>query len=141
MSSEKNYVSFFLDKQGYALPIACVESVLRAVEITLLPKAQEFVCGVINVHGEVIPVVNMRKLFEREQRTLRKEDIFIVCKFASQSFTLWVDEIGEILEHISAQSTMQDSQTTENLETIKHGDQVLLIPDLEHILLKGSDKP
>ena len=56
-------VVFALDEPRYALPLSAVERVVRAVEITPLPKAPEIVLGVINMQGQVVPAVDIRKRF------------------------------------------------------------------------------
>lgn len=56
-------VSFNLDDQKYALLLSAVIRIIRVVEITSLPKAPEIVLGVINMHGLIIPVFDIRKRF------------------------------------------------------------------------------
>ncbi len=56
-------VTFTLDGQPYALPLASVQQVVRMVEVVPLPKAPEIVLGVINLHGKIVPVLNLRKRF------------------------------------------------------------------------------
>ncbi len=57
------YIVFTLDEQRYALHLSAVERVICVVEITPLPKAPEIVLGIINVGGQIIPVIDMRKRF------------------------------------------------------------------------------
>lgn len=63
MKASALMVGLTLDGQRYALSLAQVERVIRAVEITPLPQAPEIITGVINVRGRVIPVVDIRKRF------------------------------------------------------------------------------
>ena len=58
MSDIAQLVVFRLDERRYALPLAVVERVVRAVDVTPLPKAPPMVLGVIDVHGRVLPVLN-----------------------------------------------------------------------------------
>ena len=60
-------VNFNLDDQKYALFLSAVIRIIRVVEITSLPKAPEIVLGVINMHGQIIPVSNIRERFQLPQ--------------------------------------------------------------------------
>jgi purine-binding chemotaxis protein CheW len=57
---------FSLDAQPFALPLAVVERVVRAVAVTPLPRMPQIILGVINLQGRIIPVINLRKLFGLE---------------------------------------------------------------------------
>ena len=53
-------VVFVLNDQRYGLPLSAVDRIVRIVEVTLLPKAPDIVLGVVNVQGQVIPVIGHR---------------------------------------------------------------------------------
>jgi purine-binding chemotaxis protein CheW len=54
-------VVFTLDEQLYGLPLQAVVKVIHAIEIRHLPKAPEIIAGIINIKGQIIPVVDIRK--------------------------------------------------------------------------------
>ena len=64
MVDMNHYVVFTLDERFYGVRLSVVARVLRAVEITPLPKAPPIVIGVINLGGRIIPVVNIRRRFQ-----------------------------------------------------------------------------
>ena len=64
-------VHFNFDDQKYALFLSAVVRIIRVVEITGLPKAPEIVLGVINMHGLIIPVFDIRKRFRLPQREIQ----------------------------------------------------------------------
>ena len=72
-------VVFTLDERFYGVRLSVVARVLRAVEITPLPKAPPIVIGVINLGGRIIPVVNIRRRFQLPERELELSDQFIVA--------------------------------------------------------------
>ena len=74
-----HYVVFTLDGLFYAVSLSAVSRVIRAVEITPLPKAPPIVLGVINLGGRIIPVVNIRKRFLLPERELELTDQLIVA--------------------------------------------------------------
>src|SRR3712207_6774571 len=98
MNNSRRYVVFTLDEHGYALPLSFVERIVRAVEVTPLPKAPEIVLGVINVQGRVIPVVNIRKRFRLPEREIELSDQFIIARTAKRTIALVVDAVGGVAE-------------------------------------------
>ncbi len=62
MESKIQYFVFGIDKQQYAITISAVEKVIRAVELNSIPQADDSLCGLVNVKGEMIPVMNIRKM-------------------------------------------------------------------------------
>jgi purine-binding chemotaxis protein CheW len=61
--TRKQYLTFTLDKELYAMDIAKVREVLEYTDITRVPRTPEFLRGVINVRGRAVPVVDMRLKF------------------------------------------------------------------------------
>lgn len=86
-------VLFNLDGQSYALSLFTVDRIIPIVEITSLPKASEIVMGVINFHGEVIQVVNIRKLFNLPVRAIELNDQLIIAHTSKKIFALVVDSV------------------------------------------------
>lgn len=96
--SSTHLVSFRLDGQLYALPLDNVEHVLRMVAITPVPESSPWVAGVINLHGLVIPVVDLRQRFGRPPKELHPDDCLLVVRAQEQTLALAVDEVTEILK-------------------------------------------
>lgn len=148
--SEKNQVSenvklvvFRLDGQKYALRLAVVERVIPSVEITPLPKAPAIVLGVINIEGNVIPVVNVRKRLNFKQREMQLADQIIIARTSKRSIALLVDEVTGLLEYEEQGMILPDS-VLPNLEyvdgIIKLADGLVLIHDLEKFLSLEEEK-
>jgi purine-binding chemotaxis protein CheW len=57
------YLTFMLDRETFAIPVANVREVLDLTEVTRVPRTPDFMRGVINLRGGVVPVVDMRKKF------------------------------------------------------------------------------
>jgi len=89
---------FSIDEQRYALPLEDVERIIRAAALTPLPKAPDIVLGILDLQGEVIPVVNIRKRFRLPERGIRPEDLFIVARAGSLKVALVVDEAHGVME-------------------------------------------
>jgi purine-binding chemotaxis protein CheW len=63
MDTSSQYFVFSLEDQRYALALAAVLKVIRAVELTYLPEAPENLVGLLNLRGEIVPVLNIRARF------------------------------------------------------------------------------
>ena len=103
---KQKIVLFSLEELRYALYLSDVVKVERAVEITPLPKAPQVVSGVINYHGEIIPVIDIRKLFRLPQRDIHLEDQFIIARTSQRLVVLVVDSVNGVydIEHHQYQS-------------------------------------
>jgi purine-binding chemotaxis protein CheW len=90
---------FTLDEQRYALHLSVAERVMRAVAITPLPHAPKIICGVVNVHGRLLPVVDLRRRFCLPLRDIELSDRFIVARTARRSVIAVADAVIGVLEH------------------------------------------
>lgn len=128
---------FRLDDRRYALPLAVVDRVIRAVEVTPLPNAPAIVHGAIDVHGRVLPVVSVRRRFDLPERDITPADWFLLARTARRSLALVVDES----EGVVARSTgdiVAATQIVPGLDAfpgvIGTADGLVLIHDLEKFL-------
>lgn len=92
-TAPNHVVVFTLGELRYALPLSAVERVVRAPEVTPLPKAPEIVLGVINVRGQVIPVVDIRKHLRLPPRELELSDQFIIARTSRRRVALVADSV------------------------------------------------
>jgi len=89
-------VLFHVDEQQFALPLDMVEQIVSIVEVCPLPKAPGHVAGTINYRGELLPVIDMRKLFLLPLREIELTDQLIIAKTAKMKMAIWVDSANEI---------------------------------------------
>ncbi|MCG3210448.1 MAG: Chemotaxis protein CheV [Anaerolineae bacterium] len=92
------YVLFLLDTQAFALPLAGVEQVIRAVEITPLPQAPPTLVGVIDVHGTVLPVVNIRQQLGLPDQAVQLDDQLVIAQLNERWVAFVVTEVRGIIE-------------------------------------------
>ncbi len=91
-------VVFRLDDAFYAVPLAVVDRVVLAVEIRVLPGAPEPVLGAIDVEGEVLPVLDVRRRFLMPARDVRLADHFLIARALRRAVVLPVDEVRGVVE-------------------------------------------
>jgi purine-binding chemotaxis protein CheW len=130
-------VVFTLDNLIYALPVNSVLRVIHAIEIRPLPKAPDIIAGIINVKGQIIPVIDIRKRFGFPSRELDTEDQLIIADTGKRQVALLIDKVTEI-QHISPQQYIDAKETIPFAGYIngvaKIMDELILIYDLEHFL-------
>jgi purine-binding chemotaxis protein CheW len=97
-------VMFTLDEPRYALYLSAVERVVRAVEITPLPKAPDIVLGIINFGGRIIPVLDIRKRFHLIAREMKPDDRFIIAQTAQRQVAIVVDSVTGVRELTEAET-------------------------------------
>ncbi len=92
-------VVFSLDENQYGLPLSNIERIIQVVEITSLPVEHETILGVINVHGKIIPVLNIRKCFGLPNKEMNPNDQLIIANYPNQSLALLVDATRGVFEY------------------------------------------
>lgn len=99
MDEPRTLVVFRLDDQRYALPLAAVERVVRAVEVTPLPGAPAIVLGAIDVHGCIVAVMNLRRRFGLPERAIAPNDYFLIARTVRRPVALVIDEAQGVSAH------------------------------------------
>jgi purine-binding chemotaxis protein CheW len=143
MRTANHLLVFALDGQRYALRLSAVERVLRAVAVTPLPQTPEVVLGVVNVHGRILPVLDIRRRFHLPLRDLELSDRFIVARTARRPVILVVDDALGVVE-----CTPQDVTTAgtvlpgaEYLEgVVRLTDGMVFIHNLDSFLSLGEEQ-
>ncbi len=93
MSDTCQLLELALDDQRYALHLSAVERIVRVVAITPLPQAPSVVLGIINVHGRVVPVIDLRRRLQLPQRPPRLSDQLIIAHSARRPLALVADAV------------------------------------------------
>ncbi len=86
------WVVFALAGQDYAISVDAVERVLAAAEVRPLPGAPAIVLGLLDLHGEVLPVLDLQQRLGRPPRTLDVDDQFLVVRTPWRRLVLVIDE-------------------------------------------------
>jgi purine-binding chemotaxis protein CheW len=92
----QNVVAFRLEKQTYALPIEPIVQIVEMVAITPIPQLAPVVEGVINVHGEVVAVVKLRRHFGLADAPLQLNTPILLTRIGGQTVGLLVDEVTDV---------------------------------------------
>ena len=136
-------VVFTLDDQSYALSLHAVVKVIHAIEIRRLPKAPEIISGIINIKGQIIPVVDIRKCFGVVAREIDPDDHLIITDTGKRQVAIMVDSVTGISDLTPDQlSNAGDSLSfARNLRGVaKVYDGLILIYDLDAFLSLDEEK-
>jgi purine-binding chemotaxis protein CheW len=90
-------VTFGVGNEEFAIPILSVQEINRMMQITRVPHAPEFVEGVINLRGKIIPVVDLRKRFGLSEIENASDTRIVVVEVASRVIGFTVDRVSEVL--------------------------------------------
>jgi purine-binding chemotaxis protein CheW len=100
IKSEK-YLIFNLSGEQYGLEILKVNEIIGLMEITRVPRIPDFIRGVINLRGKVIPIINLRKKFDMESTEDTEQTCIIVVDIMQENVSfqmgLLVDSVSEVL--------------------------------------------
>ena len=94
----RQFVSFTVGKEEYGVHIEDVQEVVRMPEITHLPQTDSFIKGVINLRGNIIPVIDMRNRFKMDAKDYNETTRVIVVAIEEKLVGMIVDTVSQVLE-------------------------------------------
>lgn len=97
MDKELQVVGFRIGRETFGLPISIVREIVRVPEITAVPNAPDYIEGVINLRGRIIPIVDLRKRFGQKSVEASKKNRIVVVELGSRAFGLIVNSASEVL--------------------------------------------
>ncbi|MEJ5350714.1 MAG: chemotaxis protein CheW [Melioribacteraceae bacterium] len=132
-------VGFKIADEEYAVDILMVQEIIRMMQVTKVPNAPDFVDGVINLRGRIIPVIDLRSKLGLPRKEVDKDKRIIVVEVSGKTVGFIVDAVTEVLRiPASITEPPPDLVTNVNSEFIKAvgklEDRLLILIDLEKIL-------
>lgn len=136
------YLTFSLGAEDYALSILNVQEIIGMMDVTMVPGVPDYVRGVINLRGKIVPVIDLRTRFSMERAERTDETCIIVVDGSAGEVGVVVDRVSEVLDilgrDIDPPPTFAASVTTAYLLGIgKAAGRVQLVLDIERVL--GGD--
>lgn len=137
MKSEEQLVIFQLNDQQYALPIQETQEIIRMSNITRVPNTKQYVEGIINLRGSIVPVINLNKRLNLPVTGYGEDTRIIVVEHGGQKVGMIVDvvlEVGRFTEdEIEPPSVAGDS--VDYLKgVVKKKDQLWLLLNLGQVI-------
>lgn len=137
------YLTFTIGNECYGIEIKYVTEIIGMQEITEIPELPEYVKGIINLRGKIIPLMDIRLRFKKEPREYNDRTCVIVVDIKDLSLGLIVDSVAEVLT-IPEEDIVEPPQMNKNVNNryIKNigkvGSDVKLLLDCERLLTEGE---
>lgn len=143
MDKEIQVVGFRIGRETFGLPISIVREIVRVPEITSVPNAPDYIEGVINLRGRIIPIVDLRKRFGEKSFERSKKNRIVVVELESRAVGLIVNSASEVLR-------ISPSEIDEPHNVFKEGElnyitgigklngRLVILLDLNKILQRGE---
>jgi len=131
------WVTFHLDDGRYALPLAAVERIIRAVYVTQVPLAPSVVLGAIDIEGRIVPVLSVRRRLGLAERPIDPASQFLIAQTRWRRVALLIDAVETVIEcprAAIAEATLIAPQLEYIRGIIHLTDGLVLIQDLERLL-------
>jgi len=143
MQEKKNihFVCFRLDTNHYAIPLDYVDRVLRMVAISKVPEAPDWMVGVIDLQGKVIPVLDLRKRFNLPEQAIHPDNRMIVLHRNEKRYAITADDVTQVAnisQMTSKQTQEMIDETIPLLNVLRHDDHLIMVIDPERLLNKVS---
>ncbi len=145
---EEQLVTFEVGKEEYGISILEVQEINRLEEITTVPRSPYYIDGVTNLRGNVIPVINVRKLFDLDTKEVDDKTRIIIVDINDKKTGLRVDQVNEVLR-LSKKDIDQtpaiisgdtDNNFIDGICKIKGGERMVILLNTKHILNQNELK-
>ena len=139
MTEEQQLSTFYLDGLLFGVPVSQVQEVIRYQEMTRVPLAHPVVQGLINLRGQIVTALDLRRRLAMTERASDRLPMNVVVRSGEEAVSLLVDEIGDALEveHDAFErppETMQGEVRQLIRGAYKLKDRLLLVLDTEKVV-------
>jgi purine-binding chemotaxis protein CheW len=136
VSKTQQFCTFFLKDQFLGVPVEQVQEVIRYQEMTRVPLVPEAIRGLINLRGQIVMAVDLRRRFAMEDRPGSELPMNVVVNTEDSAVSFLVDEIGDVLEveeeHFEPTPDTLQGRTRELVGGVyKLRDKLMLVLDIE----------
>jgi purine-binding chemotaxis protein CheW len=96
-SVKVQYTTFTIADRLYGIDVMKVQEVTRSLPMTRVPRSPDYVCGLINLRGQIATAISLRRLFKIKGES-STDEMNVVCRIDGLLFSFLVDSIGEVVE-------------------------------------------
>lgn len=139
LSDVKQFITINVNEEYYGIDISYINGIERMQKITRVPKAQSYFTGIINLRGEIVPVMSLRRKIGLEDDVFDKKTRIIIMKLEPKySIGIIVENVLEVItlgkENIEKAVTEDDSSSYV-YGIGKHEDKLISLLDVEKVIL------
>lgn len=140
VNETKQYIVIRLGNEQFGIDIKYIDNIVRMQRITRVPMAQDYFKGVINLRGEVIPVMSLRVRFELEDDEIDTKTRIIIVKMDPQSKVgVLVDQVKEVVtiesdevEKVGQSNTETSAQYLDGVG--KNGEELITLLNIANVI-------
>jgi purine-binding chemotaxis protein CheW len=93
----KQYVTFIIGEETYGVNVLSVQDIIGMTQITPVPNTLSFMKGVINLRGAVVPVIDLRKKFNMDNREYDSFTVIIIVEVKDVKIGMIVDSVADVV--------------------------------------------
>ena len=143
MGKDIQLVGFRIGRETFGVPIGLVREIVRMMEITAVPEAPDYVEGVINLRGRIIPVIDLRKRFREPGIVANKRNRILVAELEGRLVGLIVDAASEVLKMANGDiepppELLQENDLSYVTGLGKRSGKLIILVDVEKLLNHGE---
>lgn len=137
------FVTFIIDNETYGIDVNRVQEIIGVIPIAHIPNSAEYLKGVINLRGRVVPVIDVRMKFRMKEREYDSTTVILIVEMNENAVGLIVDSVSDVLD-IPADS-MHDysgadakikSTSIERIASVNN--ELILILNLDKMIEEGE---
>ncbi|MBT9546046.1 MAG: chemotaxis protein CheW [Candidatus Sericytochromatia bacterium] len=137
-------VSFRLENEIYSLDILCVQEIIKALPVTQVPLTVSWIEGVINLRGQILPLINLASRLGLKPSPYQRDTRFVIVRGREQNVGLVVDEVQEVLR--LPVSLLEPAPTTavdkDYIQAVcKYENRLVIVLDLPKVLYDNKPRP
>ena len=138
---ENQYLTFYIGNECYALRLLNIVEIIRLMNITPVPDMDDFIKGIINLRGKIIPVMDVRLRFRLSEKPYNDRTCIIIGKVQDIEMGFLVDRVSDVVgippEQIEAMPGVKSGDRQKFVMGIgKLGDEIKIILDINMLLFE-----
>lgn len=139
MSATNEYVIFKIEREYYGIDIHHVENIEKIIAITRIPYTKSYIQGVVNLRGNIIPIVHIRKRFLMPEKDFTDESRIIITNVGETKIGIIVDSSSEVLQletaNIEEAPVIRGTNSQDFIRQVgKHEGRIIMLIDLPKVL-------
>lgn len=140
---KERYLTFFLGSEQYGIAIDKIKEIIAMMNVTHVPKTPDYICGVINLRGSIIPVIDTRVRFGMEPKEIDMQTTIIIVDIDKVNVGFIVDCVEEVISidgsHLSEPPKFGSSIDTEFISAMAQIDEKVIMM-LDVVKLFAADE-
>ena len=133
------FLSFSVSNEIFGIELVHVHEILRPVFITRIPNVEDYILGVVNLRGEIIPIVDLKKKFEQGFVEINKNTRIVVLENNGKRFGLVVEEVKQVIKIVKSSVSGINNHMSSSFNNMidfvgRSGESIVLIVELKKLI-------